>query len=559
MNVQTTVTVDTSLFVGRPSKWGQIINLDRATYFIQATTDAHSSITSEGTLISPGETKTFPVQAGGARMFNLSGEQPAYLVHNITVNREGLPVWNHTYDIQSIPYTHDKTLENASFFITSKKEQFTVNVTAGKGGSVNNPGITFYNYGEDSLPYNFTPDTDYQVNKLWLDGNEVPFASPYYIQGVNMIQNHTLYCSFRPTKVWIFTNSTSGGSLNPSDPYQTNYDGCTQNTTAIPDPGYYLKDLTWTEEEGDPYMSSTEGFTTNYYKCHVKFNLTWHAVFDKQWFNVSASADPANAGMIVPSGNTTATFGQNLSFTSTAFSGYQLGDITDNGISQGPITPYNITVTENHVIVAHFRPDVLTITAVAGQGGVIQPNGTVNVTFGNTQCFNITALSNFFISSVVVDGVDQGNQTSPFSYCFPNVTKNHSINASFQQFGYMITPSAGVGGSISPSTVQNVTVGGSVGFTITADSCYTIGNVIVDGTSLGPQISPYVYQFSNVTADHAIHADFQIKTYNILVNQSNGGNITPAGTGGVLQVNCGSSQTFNMTPDSGNCSLRSYC
>ncbi len=543
MNVPTTVTVDTTLFVGRPSKWGQIINLDRATYFIQASSDAHSVIQPSGVI---------PVLAGETMTFNLSGEHPAYLVHNLSVNRtsEGKPVFNITYDLDSITYPHEKTLGNATLYVSSLKKQVAVNATAGKGGSVNNAGITFYEYGNDSVAYSFVPDADYQVKQLWEDGVPVPYAPSYIIQGSRMTYNHTLYCTFRPTKVWVFANSSEGGRIEPSTPYMADFGGCTQNTTAVADPGYYLKDLTWDEEEGDPYMSSAEGFTTSYYKCNLKSNLTWHAVFDKQWFNISASA--TEGGMIVPSGNSTATYGQNLSFTSTAFSGYQLAEIIDNGISKGPVSPYNISVTENHEIVANFRPDVLTITAVAGQGGVIEPNGTVNVTFGNTQCFNITASSNYFISSVEVDGDDLGNKSSPFEYCFPNVTKDHTINASFQKYAYTITPSAGAGGSISPSTPQNVTIGGSANFVITADSCHTIGNVIVDGKSLGSQSSPYTYSFTNVTADHTIHSEFQVKTYTILVNQSNGGTIEPAGTGGIVQVNCGASQTFTMTPDSGN-------
>jgi PKD repeat protein len=552
LNLPSTVTVDTTLFVGRPSKWGKIINLDLATYFIQATADGHSSISSEGTIISAGETKTVPVQAGATREFNLSGEHPAYQVHNLTVNRtnEGIPEFNITYNLDSITYPHEKTLGNATLSLTSKKKQVVVNVTAGKGGSVNNAGITYYNYGDDSLPYNFTPDVNYQVHQLWKDGVQVAFASPYYIQGAEMTYNHTLYCSFRPSKVWIFTNSSAGGKIEPSSPYMADYGGCTQNTTAIPDQGYYLKDFTWEEEGSDPYMSSAEGFTTTYFKCDLKSNLTWVATFDKQWFNVSAMA--TQGGMISPSGNMTAVYGDNLSFTSQAFSGYQLANITDNGVSMGAISPYNITVKEEHDIVANFQTDVLTITAAAGQGGMIEPNGTVNVTYGSSATFVTTAFTNYFISGIEVDGTELGNQTSPFSYTFSNVTKDHSINASFQKFAYTITPSAGVGGTISPSTPQNVTVGGSASFVLTADPCYTIGDVIIDETGLGPQSSPYTYTFSNVTADHTIQGVFQIKTYNILVNQTEGGIIEPSGTGGIVQVNCGGSQSFNMTPDTGN-------
>lgn len=551
LNTPVTIQVDTTLFMGRPSKWGKIINLDLATYFITATADAHSSMTSEGTHLAAGETKVFRVQAGGTWVFNLSGEHPAYLVHNLTVDRtsEDKPVFNITYDLEDITYPHEKTLGNASITLSSKIKQIAVNVTAGKGGSVNDAGITYYDYGTDSVPYVFTPDPDYQVGTLWKDGVATAFASPYYIQGAEMTQNRTLYCSFRPTKVWVSANWSGNGHLEPSAPYQVDYDGCTQDTIAVPDPGYYLKSLTWDFEEGDPYMSS-EGYTPVYRQCNLKTNVTCIAVFDKQWFNISASA--TEGGMITPPGNSTALYGDELSFVSQAFSGYQLADIVDNGVSMGAVSPYNITVTQDHEIVAHFQTDVLTITAVAGQGGVIEPNGSVNVTFGNTQCFNITADPTYFISSVEVDGTDLGNKTSPFEYCFPNVTKDHSINASFEKFEYMITPTAGPGGSITPSVPQNVTVGGSASFIIAADSCHTIGDVKIDGTSLGPQVSPYNHTFTDVTADHTIHGDFQIKIYNILVNQSPGGIIEPGGSGGIVQVNCGSNQTFTITPDPGN-------
>ena len=113
------------------------------------------------------------------------------------------------------------------------------------------------------------------------------------------------------------------------------------------------------------------------------------------------------------------------------------------------MNPYNITVNEDHDIIAHFQTDVLTIEAVAGEGGIIEPEGFVNVTYGDSQCFNITANTNYYISSVVIDGEDTGNQTSPYEYCFNNVVKDHNISAFFLQYAYTITPSAGLGGKIS--------------------------------------------------------------------------------------------------------------
>ncbi|MDD1730031.1 MAG: PKD domain-containing protein [Methanospirillum sp.] len=544
LNLPTTVTVDTTLFEGRPSKWGQVINLERATYYIRTEHDDFCSFEPDGNI---------PVVAGANINFNLSGEQPAYLAHILSIDRsnEGKGIENRTYDEKEVVYQHNATLGNATLTLSSKIIQIAVTATAGKGGTVNLNGTRYYDYGTQSDPYNFTPNEYYQVKKLYQDGVEVPYAPSFNIPGNLMTRDHVLYCTFSPTRVWVIPNASEGGAIVPSEPYSVNT-GSNVDLAMIPDTGYYLKKFTPVfENDDDPYMAS-EAASTNFSYSNLQSNLTLNAYFDKASYEVTAAADPADAGTITPSGVISASHGQVLDFTSKAYAGFKLADITDNGVSQGPVTPYTISVTGNHEIIAHFQTDVLTIAAVAGQGGKIEPNGTVNVTYGDDQCFNITALNNYFISSVEVDGSDLGNKTSPFSYCFPNVTENHSINASFKQNAYTITPSAGEGGSISPATPQTVTVGGSATFTVTANSCYNISDILIDGTSLGPQISPYTKTFENVTSDHTITAAFKIKTYTILVNQSNGGTITPAGTKGKVQVNCGSSQSFNITPDAGN-------
>lgn len=110
---------------------------------------------------------------------------------------------------------------------------------------------------------------------------------------------------------------------------------------------------------------------------------------------------------------------------------------------------------------------------------------------------------------------------------------------------YTITATAGQGGSIIPSGVVSVQSGGSQTFTIVPDSCYEIMDVIVDGISVGAVGS---YTFSDVMTNHTIEAQFVIKTYTITATAGTGGSISPSGS---VLVNCGSSQTFTIVPDSG--------
>lgn len=538
------VTVDTTLFEGRPSKWGDIILLELMTYYITATADAHSSITPSGVIA---------VKAGNTQPFNLTGEKPAWLVGNLTVVRDGYDPITYTYSQYEQEYLHSKVLENATLTVTSEKKRVAVNATAGKGGSVNYPGITLYEFETPSYQYNFTADEGYVFKELWVDG-EKKFNDKWDFPASQMIHNHSLLGLFRPTHVLITPVATTGGSIldgtSEATPYWIEYLGCSHQHEVVANLGYRFIHANFTSTDAEEILLSESDKIYIGSICDIDKNTTITAHFEPFNLTVNSRSEDETKGIIVPSlSNYTAGYGEELSFTSNPFAGYQLSEITDNGISKGAVNPYNITVTEDHDIIAHFQSDVLTIEAVAGEGGIIEPEGIVNVTYDNSQCFNITANINYYISSVAIDGEETGNQTSPYQYCFNNVTKNHNISAFFTQYAYTITPSAGVGGTISPPTPQVVPISESATFTIIPNSCYNIKDVFVDDESQGA-IS--IYTFEDVTEDHTIHADFQIKTYEILVNQSEGGEIDPAGEDGIVMTNCGSTQCFNITPDEGN-------
>src|SRR5678815_605966 len=93
----------------------------------------------------------------------------------------------------------------------------------------------------------------------------------------------------------------------------------------------------------------------------------------------------------------------------------------------------------------------------------------------------------------------------------------------------------------TPAT-GNVICGTNATYTITANACYSIADVIVDGVSQGAVGS---YTFTNVQANHTISATFVLNTYTITVTAGANGSITP-GTG---SVNCGDNATYTITPD----------
>ena len=69
-----------------------------------------------------------------------------------------------------------------------------------------------------------------------------------------------------------------------------------------------------------------------------------------------------------------------------------------------------------------------TITATAGEGGKIDPSGTVQINDGKSKTFTITPDAGRFISDVKVDGTSVG---TPTTYTFSKVTADHTIEVTF--------------------------------------------------------------------------------------------------------------------------------
>lgn len=111
----------------------------------------------------------------------------------------------------------------------------------------------------------------------------------------------------------------------------------------------------------------------------------------------------------------------------------------------------------------------------------------------------------------------------------------------------IITASANVGGSISPSGSIAVQPGADQAFSITAASGYHLSDLLVDGTSVAAATS---YTFADVRANHTIAASFAAGTgsYVITAEAEPGGSVTPSGSVGVAR---GADRSFAITPANG--------
>jgi hypothetical protein len=109
-----------------------------------------------------------------------------------------------------------------------------------------------------------------------------------------------------------------------------------------------------------------------------------------------------------------------------------------------------------------------------------------------------------------------------------------------------VTPSADVGGAISPSTPQTVEEGSTTAFVLTADSGYEIASVggTCDGTLSGSTFTTAsIKESCTVTVSFA-----ELPAYIVTPSASSGGSISPNTPQPVLK---GSRTAFSLTPDAG--------
>ena len=169
------------------------------------------------------------------------------------------------------------------------------------------------------------------------------------------------------------------------------------------------------------------------------FVLVWDAAPTTHIITASAEG----GGTISPNGSVTVTEGDSQTFTITPDRGYHIEDVQVDGTSVGAVRSYTFTdVQANHTIAATFERNSLpihyyTITATAGEGGAIAPDGTVRVAQGADRTFTISAAEGYVIADVLVDGESIG---AVDSYTFENVRQNHTIEARFQPVSDVADP-----------------------------------------------------------------------------------------------------------------------
>ncbi|GAA4762650.1 MULTISPECIES: InlB B-repeat-containing protein [Flavobacterium] len=222
-------------------------------------------------------------------------------------------------------------------------------------------------------------------------------------------------------------------------------------------------------------------------------------------------------------------------------------------INSGTFIGTNSTSNVSNV----FVDDAITYNAVPSSIGTSSHTVTFNANGGSgsmspqTSCGSANLTTNTYTNSgFTFNGWNTASNGSGTSYT-DGQTYNFSADITlYAQWtpvasGNIITVTQATGGTISPGTSSGITNGSNLDFTASPTSCYDFTNWVVDGSNVG---NSNPYSFTNITANHTITAVYTIKTFAISANAGVNGSISP---NGVTNVNCGSNQTYTITPNAG--------
>lgn len=463
------------------------------------------------------------VSNGASQAFTFS---PATCYHVADVVVDGVsqgPLANYTF----VGVTANHTISVS--FALNGPYAITLTSTPAAGGAI--IGSTSVACGS-SATYSITTNSCYTLTSVTVDGVSQP-GPPTSVTLTNVQAPHTIAASYTLTGPYTITASAgTGGSISPSGATSVACGGSQ---------GYSVTASTCNHILDVLIDGVSQGPITTYTFSNV---TAGHAISATFAANTPYSITPTAGanGSISPSTAQSIPCGTNKTFTITPSPCFTIADVVIDNVSVGPVTTYTFSnVTANHTISANFTSNgSYSIIATASANGTISPPGTANVGCGSSQTYTIQPNNCYQVADVLVDGVSVGALTA---YTFTTVAANHTISATFSPAGpFTISASAGGNGSISSPGNSSLNCGSSKTYAISANACFSIGNVTVDGNSVG-QVSSYT--FTNVTTNHTISATFIASpTYAIAASSGANGTLTPSG---IVNVPCGGSQAFTIT------------
>lgn len=212
--------------------------------------------------------------------------------------------------------------------------QYTLLSSTGANGMINPLGVVVVNHGSNQR-FTVTPNTNYQVADVLVDGDSVGAVTSY--QFTNVTANHSISASFTINTYTVNSSVSGGNGTIAQVGDQIVNHGDTPSFTLTPDTDYHVYQVAGTC--GGTLDGAT--FTVN----PVTANCSVIASFSLTTYTVTSSVLGGN-GIIAPEGVQIVNINDTLSFTLTPDAGYHIdqvistcgGALSGNIFTTSPVT-----------------------------------------------------------------------------------------------------------------------------------------------------------------------------------------------------------------------------
>ena len=433
-------------------KGGAQISVDNVQLYADVREDyiAVTATSGEGGAIDPAGTTL--VKKGTSKTFNVV-PATGYEVANVVVDGTDLgPISYYTFERVGTDHTISATFQKAQ--AGGEIAIFSVLTTvAGEGGAVQPAGQTKVATGE-TVNVTFVPDEGYQLASVKVNGRKVGVTDNAY--ALTMDQNYAVTADFEvipdvpqvmfendfesvsgdkfPFHGWTLKVQDTNSTWKQYTYYNWKYEGndskhayITNDWTGAQDE-YLISPVVDLSATRDGVLTfdfayGEHGIKNKTFTATVEVSTdggkTWNAIWN---FQDSYTGQQASNYIISGSAEVPVPAEYNVAGVQFAFR-----YVHPNEDTTGQLAIDNVKLM---AVETGEAAQKYTITATAGEGGSITPNGDVSVKEGASQTFAVAAGNGYEIADVLVDGSSVG---AVESYTFSDVKANHTISASFSK------------------------------------------------------------------------------------------------------------------------------
>ena len=402
---------------------------------------------------------------------------------------------------------------SASFVINT----YTLTYTAGANGTLTGTATQTVSHGASGTAVTAVPNTGYHFT-TWSDGVTTASRTDAAVTGAISVS-----ASFVINTYTLTYSAGANGTLTGTAAQTVSHGASGTAVTAVPNTGYHF--TSWSD--GVTTASRTDAAVTGAISVSASFAINVYTL------TYTAGANGTLTGTATQTVNHGAS---GTAVTAVPNTGYRFISWSD-GLSTASRT--DAAVTSAISVSASFALNTYTLTYTAGANGTLTGTATQTVNHGASGTA-VTAVPNTgYHFTAWSDGLATATRTDVA------VTGAISVTASFAINTFTIQASVVGSGQAYPTGTQVVAFDSNSTFIFTPGAGKRVGNVLVDGVSLGPVLT---YTFTSVRANHVLSVVFDdAGRFTIVGNPTPLGSLAP----GQTFANAGDCLSLYITPDRG--------